>query len=98
MTPNHKLTNALKGRVTSAVEDAPDGLTIHFQDGTTLRLKAKVDPPNPMAPGASVAQAFERQDRLELHFSQGAPAAFTLTNPGNAVAVRDATGNVVYLG
>ena len=66
------------------------------RDGATLCLKARIDPGQPVATGASVVQAFELRDRLQLHFSQGPPAAFTLTNPGNAVAVRDATGRVVY--
>jgi hypothetical protein len=98
MKPNQKLTHAIRDRTAASVEHAPDGLTIQFEDGVTLRLKAQVDPGHQVPTGASVLQAFEGQDRLELHFSQGPPAAFTLANPGNAVAVRDATGKAVYLG
>jgi hypothetical protein len=98
MKPNQKLTHALQDRTASSVEPAPDGLTFHFEGGATMRLKGQIDPGHQVPTGASVVQAFEHQDRLELHFSQGPPAAFTLTNPGNAVAVRDATGKVVYMG
>ncbi|HEY0790862.1 MAG TPA: hypothetical protein VGD78_07335 [Chthoniobacterales bacterium] len=92
------MTDATKGRTTALVEQTLDGLNLRFQDGATLRLKGQIDPGHQVAPGASVVQACERQDRLELHFSQGPPAAFSLANPGNAVSVRDAAGKVVYLG
>ena len=63
-----------------------------------MRLKAQIEPGQQVATGASIVQAFELKNQLELHFGQSLPAAFTLTNPGNAVTVRDATGKVVYLG
>ena len=93
-----ELAHAIQGQTVAFVENAPEGLTLHFEGGATMRLKGQIDPGHQVPTGTSVVQVFEHQDRLELHFSQGPPAAFTLTNPGNAVAVRDATGKVVYLG
>ena len=98
MKPNQKLTHALQGQTVASVEQAADGLTLHFEGGAALHLKARIDPGQQVATGASIVQALELKNRLELHFGQGLPAPFTLTNPGNAVAVRDATGKVVYLG
>ncbi|MBV9391359.1 MAG: hypothetical protein JOY96_05645 [Verrucomicrobia bacterium] len=47
MTPKHKLTTALHGRITAAVENDPDG---------PMRLKAKLVNGKPIAIGVGLAQ------------------------------------------
>ena len=39
MTPNHKLTNVIKGRKVQAVQQSDTDLVLQFEDGSTVRIK-----------------------------------------------------------
>jgi hypothetical protein len=98
MKPNQKLTHALQDLTAASVENASDGLTLHFEGGSTSRLKGQIDPGQQVPAGASVVQVFEHQDRLELHFRQALWRRSLCPTSAMPVAVRDASGKVVYLG
>jgi hypothetical protein len=98
MSPNPKLTNALKGRTIADFEAEDGRMTVRFKDGATLRIKGTAQGSMAVPQGGRVTQAFEQGDRLALHFDNQTNAVLTLENPGNAVSVRDGENKVLYLG
>ena len=98
MSPNHKLTHALKGRAVAHFENEGGTLTLRFTDGTTMRIKGAPQGSIAVPQGGQVTQVFEQGDRLALHFDNRTSAVVKLDNPGNAASVRDAENKVLYLG
>jgi frataxin-like iron-binding protein CyaY len=98
MSPNHKLTNALKGRTIANFETEGGALTLRFNDGATMRIKGAPQGSIAVPQGGQVAQAFEQGNRLALHFDNRTSMVVTLENPGNAISVRDGENKVLYLG
>ncbi|HEY0790682.1 MAG TPA: hypothetical protein VGD78_06415 [Chthoniobacterales bacterium] len=98
MNPNEKLTNAIRGRSVADFENANGTLTVRFQDGTLMRVRALPETATPLSPGAKVVQVTGQVGHLELHLEDGTTVAFSLSDPHNAVSVRDDAGKVLYLG
>jgi hypothetical protein len=98
MSPNHRLTNALKGRTIANFETEGDSLTLRFTDGTTMRIKGTLQGSTAVPQGGQVSQAFEQGDRLAPHLGNQISVVATLENPGNAVSVRNAESKVLCLG
>jgi len=98
MSPNHKLTNALKGHSIANFETGGGVMTVRFNDGAVMRIKGTPQGSIAVPQGGRVTQVFEQGDRLALHFDNETSAIVTLGNPGNAVSVRDAENKVLYLG
>lgn len=98
MTSNQKLTEVIQGRPASNFENANGTVTIRFQDGTLMRVRATDAPVTAVPPGARVTQAAEGDGALELRLEDGSSIAFTLIDPRNAVSVLDPAGKVLYLG
>lgn len=98
MKPNQKLTNALRGRTLAAFEGSNGVCALHFEDKSVLRIKGMPANSGALPQRVKLSGAFEQGDRLELHFQDGSTIHYALTDPGNAVSVRDATGKVLYLG
>jgi hypothetical protein len=98
MSPNHKLTNAIKGHTIANFETEGGVMTVRFNDGAIMRIKGTPQGSIAVPPGGRVTQAFEQGDRLALHFDNQTSTVVTLENPGNAVSVRDAENKVLYLG
>ena len=98
MNANEKLTSAIQGRTVADFENANGTLTVRFQDGTLMRVRAVPETVNPLPAGAKVAQVSGRVGHLELNLEDGSTVAFSLSDPGNAVSVLDRGGKVLYLG
>jgi hypothetical protein len=98
MRPNHKLTNALKGRAIADFDNEGGAITLPFTDGTTMRIKGAPQGSSAFPQGGQVSQAFEQGERLALHFDNRTSVMVKLENPGNAVSIRDAENKVLYLG
>ena len=39
MTPNHKLTNVIKGRKVQTIQQSDTDLIVQFEDGSTMHVK-----------------------------------------------------------
>jgi hypothetical protein len=98
MSPNRKLTNAIKGRTIANFETEGGAMTVRFTDGTTMRVKGAPQGSVAVPQGGQVTQAFEQGNRFALHFNNQTSVVLKLENPGNAVAVRDGESKVLYMG
>jgi hypothetical protein len=98
MNSNENLTNVIRGRAVADFENANGTLTVRFQDGTLMRVRAVPETASDLSPGAKVAQVAGKVGHLELNLEDGSTVAFSLSDPGNAVSVLDGAGKVLYLG
>ena len=98
MTSNQKLTDVIQGRPVADFENANGTVTIRFQDGTLMRVRATPEVTRDVPQGARVMQVADGGGELELRLEDGSSIAFTLSDPRNAVSVRDSDGKVLYLG
>ena len=98
MTSNQKLTDVIQGLPAADFENANGTVTIRFQDGTLMRVRATGAPVREVPSGARVMQAADGDGELELRLEDGSSVSFTLIDPRNAVSVLDAAGKVLYLG
>lgn len=98
MTPNQKLTDVIQGRPVADFENANGTVTIRFQDGTLMRIRATPAVAGDVPLGAKVTAVADGDGKLELRLEDGSSIPFTLSDPRNAVSVRDTAGKVLYLG
>lgn len=98
MRPNLKLTNAIKGRTVAEFENANGTLTVRFEDGGFMRVRATAETSSRVPRGARMTEAAMGDRHLELHLEDGSIIGFTLSDPANAVSVRDGQDKVLYLG
>ena len=98
MTSNQKLTDVIQGRPVAEFENANGTVTIRFQDGTLMRIRATPDVATTMPEGAKVRQVADGDGELELRLEDGSSITFPLSDPRNAISVRDSDGKVLYLG
>jgi hypothetical protein len=97
MTPNQKLTDTIQGRPVVDFENANGTVTIRFQDGILMRVRALPAVTGVASPGAKVTQVADGDGNLELRFEDGSSIFVTLSDPRNAVSVRDPDGKILYL-
>lgn len=98
MTPNQKLTDVIQGRPVVDFEDANGTVSIRFQDGTLMRVRATPAVVRAVPQGARVTQVADGDGELELRLEDGSSILFTLSDPRNAISVLDSSGKVLYLG
>ena len=98
MTSNHKLTDVIQGRPVADFDNANGTVTIRFQDGTLMRVRATPEVARGLPHGAKVTQVADGGGALELRLEDGSSVGFTLIDPRNAVSVRGPDGKVLYLG
>jgi pyruvate/2-oxoglutarate dehydrogenase complex dihydrolipoamide acyltransferase (E2) component len=98
MTPNQKLTDVIQGRPVADFENANGTVSIRFQDGTLMRVRATAETMSAVPRGAKVTQVADGGGELELRLEDGSTVSFTLSDPRNAVSVWDPAGKVLYLG
>ena len=96
MQLNRKLTNVLKGRTIQAESGDEGHVTIAFQDGSTLKLKAAGQAT--VTAGAKVKAVHESGDQFQIDVENGPSVQVRLADPGSSVALRDKNGAVEYLG
>ena len=109
MSPNHQLTDAVKGRRVAGSECGGGTLTVHFKDGTTLHIQGTPEGlgatpgpetgTGPVPEDAVVTQVFQQPNRLALHFEDRTSLVVTLTRtPDGPVSVQDSGNKVLYAG
>src|SRR3982074_90787 len=54
MTPNHKLTNVIKGRLVEDLQMNPAEVSMRFSDGSTMRVKVMESNSPPLKNGARI--------------------------------------------
>jgi hypothetical protein len=88
----------IQGRPIADFENANGTVTIRFQDGILMRVRATEEAVSAVPRGAKVTHVSGGEGKLELRLEDGATISFALSDPRNAVSVRDPAGNVLYLG
>jgi hypothetical protein len=98
MTPNHKLTNVIKGRIVEDLQMNPAEVSMRFSDGSSMRVKVMESNSPPLKNGARIRGVFEQSVKFTVSCEDESQIVLTLADPGSSVTVRDADGKVEYLG
>ena len=98
MTPNHKLTNVIKGRVIEDLQMNPAEVPLRFSDGSSMRVKVMESKSPPLKNGARIRGVFEQSVKFTVSCEDESQIVLTLADPGSSVTVRDANGKIEYLG
>jgi hypothetical protein len=98
MTPNHKLTNIIKGRTIQDLQMNAMEVSIRFSDESTMHVKVMESNSPPLKNGARIHAVSEQSVTLIISCEDESQVVLTLADPGSSVTVRDAAGKVEYLG
>jgi len=98
MTPNHKLTNVIKGRTIQDLQMSATEVSMRFSDGSMMHVKVMESNSPPLKNGARIRAVSEHSVTLIISCEDESQIALTLADPGSSVTVRDADGKVEYLG
>jgi len=98
MTPNHKLTNIIKGRTIQDLQMSATEISMRFSDGSTMHVKVMESNSPPLKNGARIRAVSEQSVTLIISCEDESQVVLTLAYPGSSVTVRDADGKVEYLG
>jgi hypothetical protein len=94
---NQQLTRVLKGKTVASMDAAAASVTLHFADGAVMTVLGTTQGKAQM-PTGSITSVQESGALLSVAFDSGTPIAFSLSDPGGSVIVRDAGNRVVYAG
>jgi hypothetical protein len=64
MTPNHKLTNVIKGRIIEDLQMNPAEVSMRFADGSSMHVKVMESTSPPLKNGARIRAVSEQVHRL----------------------------------
>jgi hypothetical protein len=98
MTPNHKLTNIIKGRTIQDLQMSTMEVSMRFSDGSTMHVKVMESNSPPLKNGARIRAVSEQSVKFMISCEDESQIVLTLADPGSSVTVRDADGKVEYLG
>jgi hypothetical protein len=103
MTPNHKLTNVIKGRIVEDLQMNPAEVSMRFSDGSTMHVKVMESnsPPLIKRTGRAFARSPKNQQKsvkFIISCEDESQIVLTLADPGSSVTVRDANRKIEYLG
>ena len=98
MDVNHKLTRVLKGRIVQSMEVNASEISIGFFDGSTMKIKIMESNSPPLREQAQIRTISEDRAKLLIECEDDSTFDVTLSEPGNAVSVRDKNNQVEYLG
>jgi hypothetical protein len=98
MTPNHKLTNLIKGRTIQDLQMSATAVSMRFSDGSMIHVKIMESNSPPLKNGARIRAVSEKSANFIVSCEDESQIVLTLADPGSSVTVRDADGNVEYLG
>jgi hypothetical protein len=97
MTPNHKLTNVIKGRIIEDLQMNPAEVSMRFSDGSTMHVKVMESNSPPLKNGARIRAVSEQSVKVIISCEDESQIVLTLADPGSSVTVRDANGKIEYL-
>jgi hypothetical protein len=92
MTPNHKLTNVIKGRVIEDLQMNPAEVSMRFSDGSSMRVKVMESNSPPLKNRARIRGVSEQLVKFTVSCEDESEIVLTLADPGSSVTVRDADG------
>ena len=98
MTVNHKLTRVLKDRIVQSMQVNASEVSIGFLDGSTMKIKIMESNSPPLREQAHIRAISEDQAKLLIECEDDSTFDVTLSEPGNAISVRDKNNQVEYLG
>ena len=98
MPVNHKLTRVLKDRIVQSMQVNASEVSIGFLDGSTMKIKIRESNSPPLREQAHIRTIFEDQAKLLIKCEDESTFDVTLSEPGNAISVRDKNNQVEYLG
>jgi hypothetical protein len=98
MPVNHKLTNAIRGRIIRRFQQSGGELLISFHDGSAMRIREMETNSPPLALGAQIKLIEEDGAELTIRCKDQTSLSLQLTDPGAAVCVLDENNEVEYLG
>jgi hypothetical protein len=98
MTPNHKLTNVIKGRIVQDLQMSATEVSMRFSDGSTMHVKVMESNSPPLKNGARIRAVSEQSVTLIISCEDESQVVLTLADPGGSITVRDPDGKVEYLG
>ena len=98
MVSNHQLTHVLKGRIVQSMEVNASEISIGFFDGSTMKIKIMESNSPPLREQAQIRTISEDRAKLLIECEDDSTFDVTLSEPGNAVSVRDKNNQVEYLG
>ena len=98
MVSNHLLTHVLKGRIVQSMEVNASEISIGFFDGSTMKIKIMESNSPPLREQAQIRTISEDRAKLLIECEDDSTFDVTLSEPGNAVSVRDKNNQVEYLG
>jgi hypothetical protein len=98
MAVNHKLTRVLKDRIVQSMQVNASEVSIGFFDGSTMKIKIMESNSPPLREQAHIRTISEDQVKLLIECEDASTFDVTLSEPGNAISVRDKNNQVEYLG
>jgi hypothetical protein len=98
MTPNHKLTNVIKGRIVEDLQMNPAEVSLRFADGSSMHVKIMESNSPPLKNGARIRAVSEQSVKFTVSCEDESQIALTLADPGSSITIRDANGKIEYVG
>ena len=98
MKQNAQLTDLLRGRAVTSIEEEHTTVTITFQDALVMRIHAEAKVASGIEKLSKVSRVLEEGPAMEIWFDNDQKLVLRLANAGNAVSVRDEANQVLYLG
>ncbi|MBW0000211.1 MAG: hypothetical protein JO015_14005 [Verrucomicrobia bacterium] len=98
MRQNADLTDLVRGRAVTSIEEEQTTVTVVFQDGLVMRIHAEAKVASGIEKLSKVRQVLEEDLSMEIWFEGDRKLVLRLANAGNSVSVRDGANDVVYLG
>jgi hypothetical protein len=98
MTPNHKLTNVIIGRIVEDLQMNPAEVSMRFADRSSMHVKVMESNSPPLKNGARIRTVSEQSVNFIVSCEDESQIVLTLADPGSSVTVRDANGEIEYLG
>ena len=98
MAVNHKLTRVLKDRIVQSMQINVSEVSIGFFDGSTMKIKIMESNSPPLWEQAHIRTISEDQAKLLIECEDDSTFDVTLSEPGNAISLRDKNDQVEYLG
>jgi hypothetical protein len=94
MTPNHKLTNVIIGRIVEDLQMNPAEVSLRFSDGSTMHVKVMESNSPPLKNGARIRAVSEQLVKFIVSCEDESQIVLTLADPDSSVTVRDAGGKI----
>jgi hypothetical protein len=97
MALNRKLTPIITGRKIESIEQADKSLSIHFSDGSIMKIKTAAPIVLDALNAHTVKSIRQKGATFTLVFDDETTVAIALADPGSSVTLRDAKGALEYV-